>query len=127
MVLCAKIGKCTCTLYVALRAEKPGLHLNLTCVHGDRGYKTPIPGDVAETRGFILSVPKAKKIQRLATRDTLDGSRPNLRQRDPDGRIVPTPSDVSGKGASTKRFARRKKNANCTYTYMYIVLVVWVS
>ena len=51
---------CVCPL----RAEKPGLHPNLTCVHGDRGCRNPIPGDVAETRGFakkkvlLLSTPK---------------------------------------------------------------------
>ena len=45
-----------------LQAEKPGFHPNLTCVHGDRGCRNPIPGDVTETRGFALSVPKAKKV-----------------------------------------------------------------
>ena len=44
------------------RAEKPGLHQNFTCVRGDKGCRNPIPGDVAETRGFALSVPKAKKV-----------------------------------------------------------------
>ena len=93
-----------------LRAGKPGLHPNLTCVHGDRGCGNTIPGDVAETRAFASSMPKATcKSKRLATRDTLHGSRPNLRQRDPDGLIVTTPSDFSDKGASTKRCARRKK------------------
>ena len=62
---------------------------------GDLPYPCPLP----------------KKFKRLATRDTLHGSRPNLRQRDPDGRIVPTPSSVSdkGEGASTKTCVRRKK------------------
>ena len=95
-----------------LRGEKPGLLPNLTYVRGDRGCRNPIPGDVAETRGFALYyiyVPKAKNVFRLATRDTLHGSRQNLRQREPDGRIVPTPPDVSDKGASTKRCAQRKK------------------
>ena len=32
-----------------------------------------------------------------------------FRQRDPNGRIVPTASNVSDKGASTKRCARREK------------------
>ena len=45
-----------------LRAEKPGLHQNLTYVRGDRGCRNPIPGDVSEARGFALSVPKAKKV-----------------------------------------------------------------
>ena len=58
-VLCAKIGKC---VYVyPLRAEKRGLRPNLTGVHGDRRCRSPIHGDVAETRGFALSVPKAKE------------------------------------------------------------------
>ena len=49
-----------------LRAENPGLHPNLTRIHGDRGCGNTIPGDVAETRGFASSMPKAKKkIKRL--------------------------------------------------------------
>ena len=43
-----------------LQAENTGMHPNLTCVHGDRGCRNPNSGDVAETRGFALSVPKAK-------------------------------------------------------------------
>ena len=107
-----------------LRGEKPGLHPKLTYVRVDRGCRNPIPGDVAETRGFPLYVPNAKeKFKRLATRDTLHGSRPNLRQREPDGRIVPTPPDVWDKGASTKRCAqRRKKNHNYSYTYLVLLL-----
>ena len=68
------------------------------------------PGDVAETRGFALKVrARPKMFKRLATRDALHGSRPNLRQRDPGGRIVPTPSDATDQGASTKRCAPREK------------------
>ena len=51
----------------------------------------------------LIHAKRPKKLRRLATRDTLHGSRPNLRQRDRMGRTVLTPSDVSGKGASTKR------------------------
>ena len=58
---------------------------------------------VMETQGFALSLPTAKRFKRLATRDTLHGSRPNLRQRVPNGRIVPTPPTVSNEDASTKR------------------------
>ena len=47
-----------------LRAGEPGLHPNLTCVRGDRGCRNPIPGDVAETRGLAVSVPKAKKVSK---------------------------------------------------------------
>ena len=88
------------------RGEKPGLHINLTYVRGDRGCRHLIPEDVAETWGFALYVPKAKKkFKRLAKRDPLHRLRPNLRQREPDGQIVPTPPDLSEKGASTKRCA----------------------
>ena len=102
-----------------LRAEKPSLYPNITCVREDRGCRNPIPGDIAETRGFASSVPKAKKVfDRLATRGTLHESRPNLRQREPDGRIVPTPPDVSGKGVSTKRCARRKMKNHKLYIFL---------
>ena len=59
------------------------------------------------------------KIKRLATRDTLHGSRPNLRQRDPDGRIVPIPSDVSDRGASTSRDA--------PYDFFFLQLYVHIQ
>ena len=121
-----------------LRTEKPGLHPNPTCVHADRRCGNLIPGGVrklnprrnAKTHcsggcgiamlrkpGDLPEVcPTPQKFKRLATRGTLHGSRPNLRQRDPNGRIVPTPSDVLDKGASTKRCARKKKD-NHTYIY----------
>ena len=100
MVLCAKIGKCTCTL---LRAEKPGLHPTLAGYTGIGDAETPSPGMLREPVDLPYVCPRPKKLKRLATRDTLHGSRPNLRQRDPNGRIVPTPSDVSDKGANRKR------------------------
>ena len=53
--------------------------------------------------------PRSKKFKRLATRDTLHGSRPNLQQRHPNSQIVPTPPYISDKGASTKRCVRKKK------------------
>ena len=43
MVLWAKIGKCTCTLY---EQKNPVCIQNLTCVHGDRGCGNPIPGGI---------------------------------------------------------------------------------
>ena len=83
-----------------LRAEKTASP-NLTYVHGDRGCGNP---------GSALNMPKAKKVTRaFATRDTLHGSRPNLGQRDPKVRTVPTPSDVSDKGASTKGYGRKQR------------------
>ena len=62
-----------------------------------------------------------KKIKGLPRATHCTDHAQNLRQRDPNGRIVPTPSDVSDKGASTKRCARRKKeNGKYTYTYKMI-------
>ena len=45
-------------------SRKPGLHSFLTCVHGDRKCGTSIPGNVAETRGFAVPLPKANKVQK---------------------------------------------------------------
>ena len=92
-----------------LRAEKPGLHPNRTCIHGDRGCGSIIPGDVAETRGFALSVPKAKNFKRLATCDTLHGSRPNPRQRDSNGRIVLTPLTCGQRCEHEEMCPKKKK------------------
>ena len=92
------------------RAEKPGLHPNFACVRGDKGCRNPIPAGMLRKPGDLPQVcPRQKTFKRLATHDALHGSRPNLRQREPDGRIAPTPPDVWDKGASTKRCARRKK------------------
>ena len=57
MVLCGQRKK-----EYPLKAEKPGLHQHFTYVRRDRGCRNPIPGNVSETRGFALSVPKAKKV-----------------------------------------------------------------
>ena len=76
---------------------------------GDAETQTPgmlrKPGDLPYVR------PTPKKLKRLATRDVLNGSRPNLRQREPDGRVLPTPTNVWDEGASTKRCARREKKS----------------
>ena len=61
MVLCAKIGKCACTLY---EQKIP------VCIQFVRAYtgigdaETQNPVDVAETRVFASSVSKAKKVQK---------------------------------------------------------------
>ena len=68
--------------------------------------------------------PRPKKFKMLATRDTLHGSRPNLQQREPDGRIVPTPPDVWDKGANTKRCARRKKKITIIHITQYNGIVL---
>ena len=59
--------------------------------------------DVAETQDLLRIRPRPKKFERLATRDTQHGSRPNLGQRDPNDRIVPTSTDDADKGASAKK------------------------
>ena len=67
---------------------------------------------VAETRGHLpYRCPRPKKFTRLATRDTLHGSRPNLRQG-PNGRIAPTPPNVTDTLARARRdVPEGKKNA----------------
>ena len=82
---------------------------NLTWVNGDRDVETPTPGMLRKPGDLHYPCPRPKKFKGLATRDTLYGSRPDPRQRDPNDRIVPTPSDVSVKGASTKRCALEEK------------------
>ena len=114
MVPCAKRGKETCTLYEQER---------LVCIKvlrthagiGDAG--TQSPGMLRKPWGLPQVCPRPKKFKKLATRDTLHGSRLNFQQREPDGRIVPTPPDVWDKGASTKKCARRKKR-----TLLYICI-----
>ena len=71
--------------------------------------------------------PKPKQFKRLATRDTLHGSRPNLRHCGLDGRILPTPSDLSDKGASTKRYARRKKKMTIIRIHIPLLIALFPS
>ena len=103
---CAKIRKCTCTLY---EQKNPVCIQTLPAYTGIGDAETQSPGMLRKPGDLPYSCPRPKKFKRLATRDILHGSRPYVQQRGPDGRIVPTPSDVSDKGASTKRCARRKK------------------
>ena len=115
VVLGAKIGKRACTFY---EPKNPVCIKILRAYAGIGDTETQSPGMLWKPGDLPQMSPTPKKFQRLATRDTLHGSRPNLRQREPDGRIVPTPPDVSDKGAGTKRCAqRKKKNHNYTYTY----------
>ena len=102
-----------------LREQKSRVCIQfLRAYAGIRDAETQSPGMLRKPGDLPQVCPRPKKFKRLATRDTLHGSRPNLQQREPDGRIVPTPPDVWDKGASTKRCARRKKkNHNYTYTY----------
>ena len=115
VVLCAKIGKCACTLY----EQKIPVYIRILRAYmgiGDAETQTPRmlrkPGDLPQV------CPRPKKFKRLATHDTLHGSRRNPEQLDPDGRIVPTPLDVSDKGASTKRCARRKKRITIIHIHI---------
>ena len=140
MVLCAKIGKCTCILYeqknpVCIHilhsyteigdggTQSPGGCVNPT--HGGmrkpnpRGdAETPSPGLLRKPGDSPQVCPRLKKFKRLATRDTMHGLCPNLQQRGPNGRIVPTPSEVSDTGASTEKRAPKNKNGNYTNTYI---------
>ena len=72
------------------KAEKPGLHPNFTCVRGDKGCRNPIPAGMLRKPGDLPQVcPRPKMFKRLATRDTLHGSRPNLPQREPTVELCP--------------------------------------
>ena len=114
-MLCAKVGKCSCsTLYE--QKNLVGIQI-LRAYTGIGDAETQTLGMLQKPRDLPQVCPRPKKFKRLATRYTLHGLRPNLRHRGLDGRIVPTPSDLSGKGASTKRYARKKKNDNYTYSY----------
>ena len=115
MVLCAQRGDKTCTLY---DEKSPVCIQTLRTFAGIGGAETQSPGMLWKPGDLPQVCPRPKKFKRLATHDTLHGSRPNLRQREPDGRIVPIPPDVWDEGASTKRCARReKKSHNYTSTY----------
>ena len=92
-----------------LRAENPVCTQIFRAYTGIGDAETPSPKMLRKSGDLPYPCPSPNKLKRLATRDTLHGSRPNLRQRDPNGRIVPTPPNVSDKGTSTKRYAREKK------------------
>ena len=64
--------------------------------------------DVAETRGFALSMPTARKLKKRLPRAThcTDGAQTS--STDPKVRVVPTPSNIS----DTKVRARRDMSEN---------------
>ena len=101
-----------------LRAEKPCLHPNFTCVHGDRRCRNPFPGDVAETRGFAVSVPKGKQVKKPRATHCTDGAQTS-------GNMTPTVESCPPHPTfRTKVRARRyvpeeKKMDNYTRTYLY--------
>ena len=117
MVFCAKRGKETCTLY---EQESPVCIKVLRTYAGIGDAETQSPGMLRKPGDLSQVCPRPKKFKRLATRDTLHGSRPNLQQREPDGRIVPTPPDVWDKGTSTKRCARKKKKITTIHIHIHI-------
>ena len=119
VVLGAKIGKRACTFY---EPKNPVCIKILRTYAGIGDTETQSPGMLWKPGDLPQMCPTPKKFQRLATRDTLHGSRPNLRQREPDGRIVPTPPDVSDKGASTKRCARRGKKIAIKHIHIHILV-----
>ena len=111
-MLCAKIGN----ISVPSTSRKTRFASKSYVRTRGQGMQKPNPRGCCGNPGICLECAQGqKKLKRLATRDALHESRPNLRQRDPNRRIAP--SDVSDKGVSTKRRARRKKrNDDCTYT-----------
>ena len=89
----------------------------LVCIKGMRkpnprgDAETPSPGMLRKPGDLPYPCSRSRKSKGLATCDPLHESRPNLRQRDPNGRIVPPPPNASDKGASTKRCFRQKQMA----------------
>ena len=118
VVLCAKRGNETCTLY---EEKSPVCFQTLRTYAGIGDAETQSPGMLRKPVDLPYMCPRPKKFKRLGTRDTLHGSRPNLRQREPNGRIVPTPPDVSNKGASTKRCAQRKRKNHSTHIHIHSI------
>ena len=118
MVLCAKEGK---KRVPSTRAENPGLHPNFTCVRGDKGCRNPIPAEMLRKPGDLPQVcPRPKKFKRVATRDTLHGSRPNLQQREPDTVELCPPHPTFETKVPTRRDAPEgEKNHNYTYLIIY--------
>ena len=117
-MLCATMRKRTCTIY---EQKNPVCIKTLRAYTGIGDAEAPSPGMLRKPEDLPYPCPRPKKFKRLATRNTLHESRPNLRQCDPNGRIMPTPPNDSDKGASTTICPRRSKNDNYTYTYTYQV------
>ena len=94
--------------------KNPVCILILCAYKGIGDAETQSPGMLRKPWDLLKCAQGQKRLKRLAMRETMHGSRPDLRQREPDGRIVPTLSGVSDKSASTNGCARRKKNDNYT-------------
>ena len=121
-MLCARIGKCA-DVY-PLRAEKCGLHQDLTCVYGDRGCKNPNPGDVAETRGFAISVPKAKKSLKGLTRATHCTDRAQTSGNvSPAVELCPPYHTFGTKVRARRDVPKRKKKITIIHVHIYILEV----
>ena len=74
--------------------------------------------NVAETRGFALSMPTAKNVQKLATRDALHGSRPNLFDSDRRVELCPPPVALWIQVRARRDMPEnRGKNGNFNYAY----------
>ena len=72
-----------------LRPEKPGLHPNLTCVHGDRGCRTPIPGDCVN--------PIPGGMQKPNPRGDAETSTPGMLRKPGDlAQVCPSPKSLKG-------------------------------
>ena len=110
-------------MYVYPLAENPVCIQLLRAYRRIRDVETQSPGMLRKPEDLPYPCPRPENIKRLATRDTLHRSRPNLRQRDRMGRIVPTSSDVSGKERCKHKKVCPKKKKPGNYTYTYIVVL----
>ena len=79
--------------------------------------------DDAETRGFASNMPNVKKVEkRLVMRDTLHGSRPNLRNVTPTTELCPRSLTFRIKVRARKEMRPKKKSKNNKYTYCINIL-----
>ena len=71
--------------------------------------ETPSSGMLQKLGDLPQVCPRPKKFERHATRDTPHGSRPNLPQRDPKHRIVPSPPNVWIKVRARRDVSEKRK------------------
>ena len=116
-MLCATVGKCTCTIY---EQKHPVCIKILRAYTGIGDAETPSAGMLRKPGDLPYPCLRQKSLKSLP-RATHCTDRAQTSGNGPNGRIVPTPPNVSDKGASTKRCVRRKKK-NDSYTYTYSMI-----
>ena len=120
MVLCAKRGKETCTLY---EQESPVCIRVLRTYAGIGDAETQSPGMLRKPGDLPQVCPRPKKFKKVPRATHCTDRAQTSSNFEPDGRIVPTPPDVWDKGASTKRCARREKKI--TIIHIHICSLVY--